>query len=238
MDCRTAQMLASFVSPNKTELDADQVAALESHLRMCPQCGKLIYAERQFDRKVSKAMKSIVVPAGLKQQILDRIKPQIPWYARTAWQATLATAAALLIGVWFIIAGSGKVSLTQGIIANIPPTQERAMKFLDANGFSFNPKDHPFNMRLLAFYGLLDLVASGPQTPVLFFIREGHWAMVYIVSRRDYRWDELPEEGLSFGGIQFEKIEDANNEKKQVYLIFYTTQDLKPFLLGGSGPRD
>ena len=37
MDCRTAQMLAAFTGPGKTELDADQLAALDLHLRQCPQ---------------------------------------------------------------------------------------------------------------------------------------------------------------------------------------------------------
>ena len=72
MDCRTAQILLPF-RDRPDELADDERAELEQHLAGCKNCAALARAERSFDDSVGRAMQNVVVPAGLREQIVGRL---------------------------------------------------------------------------------------------------------------------------------------------------------------------
>src|SRR5262245_565381 len=97
MECKTAQQLAAFLAPGKSELDAEHSAALESHVRACPECARRIRFAQSFDQQIARAMRNVPVPAGLKERIAARLSPKRPvWYRRPAVRAWAAAAAGLI----------------------------------------------------------------------------------------------------------------------------------------------
>lgn len=230
MDCRTAQMLAAFTGPGKTELDADQLAALDLHLRHCPQCAKVIYRERAFDQKMTRAIRSITIPSGLKAAILAKVTPNPVWYRRRSWQVSLATAAAILIGFWFIIAGNRATTLDlQSVVETQlqPSTKELALKWLEQQGIEFSP-ELPLNLDLLATYGKRDFL--GREVPSLFLLHPDKQAsaLIFVVRSRQFDWSEIPKI-FSGSGMQIERLDDLNHPGDLSYIVFYT-ENLAPFL--------
>ncbi len=103
MDCRTARLLLDFVRPQAHELEAEEARALESHLDQCPDCHSQARGEQQLDACLSKAMRQVEIPAGLRDQLLTRLESaRGDWYRqRFAHNARLlATAAAVLLLGW------------------------------------------------------------------------------------------------------------------------------------------
>jgi hypothetical protein len=231
MDCRTAQLLASFHVPNKSELDADQIAALEAHLRQCPICSRAIYRERNADQKIGKAMRSVSVPAGLKERIVQRLRPQLPaWYRRRSWQVSLATAASLLLAGYFILQWTSPTKLElQGVVEKqIQPTQrDLFLAWAGQQGIDFAPEGG-LNLDLLASYGKRDLLEKEVPSLLLFHPGKQASAQVFVLRSSQFDWRELPQlfSGL---GVQIEIIPDQNRPQRIAYLVFYTTDSLQPF---------
>jgi anti-sigma factor RsiW len=97
MDCRTARMLMPFARPTG-ELPAEEQALVEQHLAECPECRVVLRHEQQFDAAVARAMRSVEVPAGLRDQIGVRLAQQRGrTIHRRAWQVVALAASVLLI---------------------------------------------------------------------------------------------------------------------------------------------
>ena len=98
MDCKTARMLIEFALPRFGELDAQESQALDNHLRDCGECAQAARVEFDADRHVSRAMRDVPVPSGLRERILERMQSEgRRWYHRRAGRFAAAAAAVLLI---------------------------------------------------------------------------------------------------------------------------------------------
>jgi hypothetical protein len=231
MDCRTAQLLASFHVANKSELDADQIAALEAHLRQCPQCAKLINRERNADHRFGRAMRAVAVPPDLKARIVARLKPQLPaWYRRRSWQVTLATAASLLLGVYLVITASRPSKLDlQGIVERQiqTPQKELFLAWAAKQGIDFAPEGG-LNLDLLAAFGNRDLEEREVTCLLLFHPGKQTSAEVFVIRSGQFDWKELP---LLFSGSgkQVEVLRDRNRPERIAYLVIYSTDSLEVF---------
>jgi len=63
MTCHDALRLLDFARPGATELDAADIAALETHLADCPACNRQARVERAWDDRIAEAMSSVPPPA-------------------------------------------------------------------------------------------------------------------------------------------------------------------------------
>ncbi len=76
MDCNSARLFLHFRRPDSTDLDGLEAAELDRHLAHCSECNALARDERRLDQSLGRAMRAVVVPTGLRGQILDRLTEQ------------------------------------------------------------------------------------------------------------------------------------------------------------------
>lgn len=71
MDCNTARLMTLLSRPSGPgEFSADDLTALQSHLAECPSCRAQQASQSQFDRAVSQAMVSVLVPTDLEARLI------------------------------------------------------------------------------------------------------------------------------------------------------------------------
>jgi hypothetical protein len=104
MDCRTARHLLDFSRPHVAELAREDQDLLDRHLAVCPDCDTQARSERQIDEHLSRAVRNVPVPQGLRERLLQRLaEERDAWYRR--WLARVlrvtAAAAAVLLIAWF-----------------------------------------------------------------------------------------------------------------------------------------
>jgi hypothetical protein len=95
MDCESAKLLLYFYRPGRnTDLAAEDVAALETHLSTCTDCRIRGEKAAASDQRLAPAIQRVPVPAGLAEQLLASAN-------RSARLQTLfrATAAATVLGI-------------------------------------------------------------------------------------------------------------------------------------------
>src|SRR5262245_47334821 len=72
MQCRDAQFYLRLRRHAGDELGADATADLDRHLATCPACAADARAAASFDAAVASAMRSVPVPAGLREKLLTQ----------------------------------------------------------------------------------------------------------------------------------------------------------------------
>jgi hypothetical protein len=100
MDCKDARRLADFARPGAAELDAAELAALQSHLADCPDCGPAHCLERRFDDRLARAMQFVAVPSHGLDQLLGRLAAS----RRTWWRNRLMALTAAVLGLTLLSA--------------------------------------------------------------------------------------------------------------------------------------
>jgi hypothetical protein len=101
MDCRTVRLLLPFARPGGVEMDVGEQHALQRHLADCSACRREWSAQRRVDGVLARAMRSITVPAHLKDRLiarlhLERRRIHLRWLS----SGLTAAAAALCIGLF------------------------------------------------------------------------------------------------------------------------------------------
>ena len=104
MECQDVRQLLAFFERKSEELDAVERDALRKHLNACPDCAAVSAQERGIDQSLGAAMRDVPIPAGLKQQVLQRLARERggkPW---KRW----AAAAVLLLAIgggtsWYVL---------------------------------------------------------------------------------------------------------------------------------------
>src|SRR5258708_35768374 len=74
MDCKTALLLHEYGRPRHPELDTAEVAALEQHLAECPDCTRLVRAERAADDRLGPAVLAVPIPPALRDRLVARLE--------------------------------------------------------------------------------------------------------------------------------------------------------------------
>jgi len=234
MDCKTARLLLDFARPQAGELEAEEAAALESHLDHCPDCHSQARSERQLDDCLGKAMRQVEVPPGLHEQLLARLESARGEWNRQRFAQTArlcAAAAALLLLGW-----AGWYWLQEHLIAPVDTQRvanavsndatedprartERALKDLDVE----TPLSPHLDYSLLICPPSLAELPGYPGriVPMLVFGRNGRVARVYLIAEKailkDALWltgsssfkaELLPSEGEPY---RFLVIHDGDN---------------------------
>jgi len=249
MQCRDAQFYLRLRRHAGDELGAEVTADLGRHLAGCPACAADAQAAEAFDRAVAATLRSVPVPAGLREKLLSQASAYRGGVIRRKAFRVTALAASLLLGVGLAF---GVFSVTRPKIDTetlVQKADEQRMSpdvvlrdWLAAQKF---PAELPerFNPDLLMHVGTERV--GGADVPVVVFRHPTEvkgFAKVYLF-RTDgtYNLDGLRDTNASW---TMAKVITADRRSRGVtYVIVHTVHrleqpgdnPLKPFLLP-SGP--
>jgi hypothetical protein len=236
MDCKTARTLLDFARPRCCELDPVEARVLEEHLARCPECDALAHAERAIDEHLGKAVRQVVVPAGLRGRLLAHLQdeaaaaapqPAARWWA--GWRGAAVAAAVLVaVGGWLIWRDNRVAAIDLGAFYTRVQEQEISPPgpaeingwFAEMKVVTAAPED--LNYKYFTSYGLARF--QGKLVPQLTFVRNDHdraQAQVLILSGREFDLKHLPRQE-DRSGYQ-SKVELRYEEgDAYAYLITYT----------------
>jgi anti-sigma factor ChrR (cupin superfamily) len=187
MECHDVQQLLAFVQRKREELDAAERAAIRAHLDICPDCSARADAEQRADDTLGQVMRDVPVPAGLKQQVLNRLTAE----RGTARWATVkrGVAAAVLLSALAggLIWNAGwKAEVTQADVdalviavnANGPWKESAARDYLKSQGLG----DHlPSNFDFATLRNVEAFQFKGRRIAKLTFARNDDVAIVFVL---------------------------------------------------------
>jgi hypothetical protein len=243
MDCRHARLLLDFTRPRGTELEPTETEALETHLADCPECGAQARAERRFDEHLSRAVRDVPVPDGLRDRLVGRLSAaRDAWYRRRLFRAAGVLAAAVLlaaVGGLLIWHESRRPYFeVSEVSVDERPTNTPA----DVEGWfrktyglaTVAPSDRALDYTWLTYYGLEEF--QGRHVPMLLFAynrpdRQAR-AKVYIVTDQEFRGlrAQINQVHKLSGGYSLEVL--PNRDAPGVYyVVLYTDGARKRFII-------
>ncbi len=246
MDCRTARQWLEYHRPRGSELSPPEAAALEGHLATCPECEAWGRVDRAADGRLAEAMRAVAVPAGLQ----DRLKNRLEADHRRALRKRVfrvgrfaAAAAAVLL-----VAGGGLAWLRWRPVA----VDLAALRDLEFAQYASPRPDwvqdwfhtrHGVTMVAPQAFDYSYLVSydmgtcQGRAVPQLIFVRGGTRAHVYVVTRRQFDLDRLPDDpgDLASAGFRVDVWRDPEADDT-AFLIISTGDSLEPLLAHDKPP--
>ncbi|MBI3464319.1 MAG: hypothetical protein HY000_14870 [Planctomycetes bacterium] len=116
MNCEIALRLMEVCRPSGEDLVDPELASLSVHLEECPECLGRLRTRQAFDAQVVKALRSVAMPEGLRERILDRLDGSVI-RSRRLRIIRYAAAALLLVGVglsvWAVASNWGQKDVVQ-----------------------------------------------------------------------------------------------------------------------------
>ncbi|MCE9565037.1 MAG: DUF3379 domain-containing protein [Planctomycetes bacterium] len=211
MQCRDAQFYLRLRRPTGDELGADVTADLDRHLAGCPICAPEARVADSFDRSVATAMRSVPVPASLRDKLLAQASTHQGTVIRGKIYRVAALAASLLvfagIGFGVFTASRPKIDPDQWAMDTDEDVQNpdaALSKWLTKQKLPAQ-LPLPFNTDLLMMKGTDNI--QGVDVPVVVFRHptEFGFAKVYI-----FRAD---------GSVNLTKLRDTNASHTAVTVI-------------------
>jgi hypothetical protein len=241
MQCRDAQFYLRLRRQAGDELGAEVTADLDRHLAGCPACAADAGRAAAFDRAVANALRSVPVPAGLRDKLLAQSSTHHGAVIRRKVYRVAALAASLFFGVGLAFgvfsASRPKIDPTELVIRHDEQMQDRegrllsqwltAQKFPDRLPEAFDPS-------LIISMGTEKV--QGTEVPVVTFAHptERGFAKVYIFrTNGSYNTELLRDAQASHTAAIV--IEDQRQFRGVKYVILHTGRDLTPFLLARGG---
>jgi hypothetical protein len=230
MDCKSARLLLDFARPQARELEAEEAAALESHLDHCPDCHSQARSERQLDDCLGKAMRQVEVPAGLRDQLLARLESaRGDWHRKRfahAVRLSVAAAAVLLLGWagWFwlqehLVAAVDTQRVAEAV-SNAATEDPRTRTARDLKELGYEtPLPHLDYSLLICPPALAELPGYPRRTvPMLVFARNGRVARVYLIAKK-----AIPQDAAEWtGGSSFKaELLPASEGEPYRFLIIH-----------------
>jgi hypothetical protein len=240
MDCKTARLLLDFFRPQAPDLAADDARDLERHLSGCPDCHALTRAERDADAALSKAMRDVAVPEGLRDRLVGRLRTDrraanlrtLGWTARGA-----AVAAAVLLGGFFVWgwfqthppALHVGALLDEAYAQDVSPRPDWVEEWFLTRHDVRMTAPQAFDYTWLAHYGLREV--QGKPVPELVFLRDGTRARVFVLSAKQFDLGKLPPDPSEFDSAGFHVEVRRDPERPDTaFLIVWTGDSLEPLL--------
>jgi hypothetical protein len=197
------------------ELPAEERAVVERHLAECPLCRDAARREQQFDAAVSRAMRSVEVPAGLREQIGTGLAQQRGRTLQRRTLAVVALAASVLVALSFPLgwwSSHKTIDLDQIItdedtrfVISHGTSREMVEQYFKGRGVRAEyPTD--FDYRMLTNIDVVNL--NGIDVAMLEFTNgPNNRARIYILPRRDFRVAKNAPEALVGSNATVEVVE-------------------------------
>lgn len=238
MDARTAHLLLEVLDLGRADLPPEQAAAIEDHLRTHQGGEQLLRDARHFDDRMRREMIDVPVPAGLHDQILNRLsKHRAVRVRRRLWQGMTIAASLLILTMiglnlphWFR-PGIDTQSIARQYESQSNPAQafRAAESWLEAQELAFHPSV-PFDPNRLAAYEMVEF--QGRTVPMLLFVNheQGVMARVYLVPSTKFNLDMdriTTEAQQSFCSVRV--LADKQRPDELAYVVVFTGHSLDPF---------
>lgn len=237
MECRDAQFYLRLRRHAADELGADVTAAIDGHCATCAACAADARSAAGFDRAVATAMKSVPVPASLRERLVTQ--------AARAQGAALRTKALRAGGM--VAAALLAVAIGLGVFTNLRPTVN-TQDLVEINGDQFANAEgatqkflakhklpdrlpQPFDYDLHVFNGFEEV--AGNHVPVVVFRspNDNGFAKVYIFAA-DGRFDLKKLEEAQGSHARAQVLPEGTDQFRGFrYVFVHTGRDLQPFLL-------
>jgi hypothetical protein len=236
MECRDARLLLAYRRPG--ELAAEERAALDGHLTQCPDCAADARRQDGFDAVVSQAMRSVAVPAGLRDRLLTDVLARQGAAWRTRVYRTVAYAASLLIAVglvsgsalWLLRPTFDTTALADSYAQQVEDPERAFHDWLAGQGLP-PALPLPFDFRLHHAHG--QQTVAGRDAPYVEFLylagqNRIETARVFIVRRGQFQFDDAALRPTVNSFCTVRVIRD--DERGLAYVILFTSPTLDPFL--------
>jgi hypothetical protein len=232
MDCRTARLLLEFTGSRPAEIEPSEQESLEEHLAECTPCRTYAEAERALEDHLARAMRAVPLPEGLRGRLLDQLGAERRrGYRRLAllYAGGLTVAASLVVValLWWNRPGHREgVNLEtawNGSFEQNGSPPERVQEWFQEIYHRQTVPPAGFNYNALKFYDLVEF--QGKRVPLLFFVRDGANARVYILSAKEFDFDEVTEAP----GYNVDLIHHPT-DNRFAYVAVYSSERLDWFL--------
>jgi len=223
MDCNFARASLAFAG-KRGELATEDAAALDAHLASCASCAALAQSERAFDEHLHRAIQSVDVPAGLREQISVRLAAEQGRILRNKLLRYSAMAASVLLiaglAFWW---GSRRIHIDPHQMANqedvrnayvAVKTLEGAEEYFKIHGTPvLLPSDLDYN-----FESSLDvLVIDGQKVAQVEFQRGEFKARLLVFSRKHFQLAKNAERQAAASSC----IVETSQNEDFIYVMIY-----------------
>ncbi len=205
MNCHDALLLLEFARPGATELEAADIAALETHLADCPACAAFARQERQSHDRLANAMAIAPMPSSKVTQLQNQLSRQ---RRRSQLRSVLigASCFAFAWALWWAIPGPpfdpyAMLASAEGQFGN----SDVAQTWLTAQNSRFQYPAQ-FRKNYLLAYARHDFY--GVSAPVLTFVHGNSMARVAVLTPKQFR--NLPE---------FQAGQVAENSSGRIHIL-------------------
>jgi hypothetical protein len=227
MDCKTARLLLELHRPQPAEIDPTESAALEGHLLACPECAAAAQVERQADLRITRAMRAVPVPTGLRERLQERLAVErrraFRQKAVTAgrWSAVAAVVLLALGGLsWWLVNRHPALDLVALRDAEIEKMASPRKEWVEVMVAAEAPPRFDYNF--LVHYDFA--TCQGQRVSYLVFVRGQTRAAVYVVNARQFDLAKLPEDTdpLETQGFRVVVWRDAAENPDTAFVIIFT----------------
>lgn len=228
MTCHDALVLLEFARPGATELDAADIAALETHLATCRVCSAFARSERESNDRLSKAFSTAPASTISAEQLKGQLARQ-----RRRWHWQRAALVGGVIGfsaaIWWAIPGP-YFDPYRSLTASSEQVANRAaanawLESMDRR-FVFPPR---FREHLLISFEKRSIYRT--TAPVLTFVFGNSVAKVTLVTERQFRnLHEFTDERVAESSLGSIHILRDPNIPGVVYLVEVINGPIEPFL--------
>lgn len=236
MDCSTARLFLQLGRPYARELEEPEAVELEAHLAHCTACHHYAMDAERLDKHLGKAIRSVEVPKGLKEHLLQRLTSeqsdrQRRWVGHAARVAALAAGVLLLIWGYQTIFGPRRPVLEAETVLRdyniVRPDREDAnlqLKQLGALACAPSFTNYAYLIGSPSLAVLPGTENSKPiRVPQFVFAHRDRQAIIYAVSRRQCQIEELEtmDRGYAFN---LDLWPDERN-RDTVYFVLFTGKE-------------
>jgi hypothetical protein len=209
MNCDHAMQLWEYSRPGATELDAADIAALESHLASCSTCSTLTRAQRAIDEEIATSLRGPEPRDGALERLWQRMgRHRCRWYMQKAFAVFLIVSVAM--GVYAAWPG------TKLNIDNLAAVSMDQVGNRDAAGEWLASIDRRFQFppRLRSHHLVRYEMGTirGRSAPILTFVSGNAIARVAVVTTHQ------------FGDLQFAADGRAAENSSCTILIFHDSE--------------
>jgi hypothetical protein len=223
MECHDVRQLLTFVNRKAEAVDRAERDAIAAHLEQCPDCRALSQAEARADETLGALMGDVPVPAGLKQQVLNRLaadRSVTRWknIKRGSWAAAAALVFVTLTagGVLFLrlpanVTQADVDTILAAATKNGEWDEDAAHAYLKAHGVPETVLP-PFDFRYLQSVEAIGF--KGRKVAKFVYTRGNDVATVFVLPAEQFRLADLEENPTNL-----KKIVDT--ERGVIYLILF-----------------